>query len=87
MLHGVSFVLAFLIMTFVHVVIGEVVPKNLAIEKADRLASSVAPALLIFYRISAPFVWMIERSSAGDHRERLGLRGGGTAAAATRRRN
>src|SRR5271163_2506158 len=46
-LHAASFTLAFLIMTFAHVVIGEVVPKNLAIEKADRLASSVALALLI----------------------------------------
>ena len=44
LLHGVSFVLSFLIMTYAHVVIGEVVPKNLAIEKADRLASSMALA-------------------------------------------
>src|SRR5437870_10255394 len=55
LLHGASFVLAFLIMTFAHVVIGEVVPKNLAIEKADRLASSMALALFFFYRISGPF--------------------------------
>src|SRR6266446_3240997 len=48
LLHGASFVLAFLIMTFAHVVIGEVVPKNLAIEKADRLASSMALALFFF---------------------------------------
>src|SRR3954469_21253743 len=41
-LHGLSFVLAFLVMAFGHAVIGEVVPKNLAIEKADRMASSVA---------------------------------------------
>ncbi len=40
-----------------HVVIGEVVPKNLALEKADRLALLVAPALLVFLRISAPFVY------------------------------
>ena len=74
LLHGVSFVLAFLIMTFAHVVIGEVVPKNLAIKKADRLASSVALALLIFYRISGPFVSIIERSSSAISRA-LGLRG------------
>src|SRR5262249_53535545 len=37
-LHGACFVLAFVVMTYCHVVIGEVVPKNLAIEKADRLA-------------------------------------------------
>src|SRR5581483_8330517 len=42
----------------------EVVPKNLAIEKADRVAVLAAPALLVFYRVSQPFVVVIERSSA-----------------------
>src|SRR3954467_8738256 len=37
-LHGVSFAVAFLLISLIHVVIGEVVPKNLALEKADRLA-------------------------------------------------
>jgi len=63
-LHIASFVLAFLVMTYFHVVIGEVVPKNLAIDTADRLAVIVAPALLVFYRISEPFIWVIEKSSA-----------------------
>ena len=63
LLHGISFVLSFLIMTYAHVVIGEVVPKNLAIEKADRLASSMALALSFFQRIASPFVYVIERSS------------------------
>jgi Hemolysins and related proteins containing CBS domains len=74
-LHGISFALAFLLMTFAHVVIGEVVPKNLAIEKADKLASSMALALLIFHRISGPFVYVIERSSAAISRS-LGMRRG-----------
>ncbi len=63
-LHGLSFVLSFLVISYFHVVVGEVLPKNLAIAKADRLAVLVAPALLIFYRISMPFVVAIERSSA-----------------------
>jgi putative hemolysin len=62
-LHGLSFVLSFLVISYFHVVVGEVLPKNLAIAKADRLAVLVAPALLIFYRISMPFVVAIERSS------------------------
>src|SRR5579885_3104894 len=41
--HGASFAIAFLTISFVHVVVGEVVPKNLAIEKWDRLAVLVAP--------------------------------------------
>jgi len=56
------------------VVIGEVVPKNLALEKADRLALLVAPALLLFERISAPFVLVSERSAAAVSRL-IGLRG------------
>lgn len=56
--------LAFLTLTFTHVVFGEVVPKNFAIEKADALAVRVAPALLVFYKLAEPFVWVIERSAA-----------------------
>src|SRR5437870_13542414 len=47
-LHVASFILAFLVMSYFHVVVGEVVPKNLAIDNADRLAVIVAPALLLF---------------------------------------
>ena len=49
--------------SYCHVVIGEVVPKNLAIAQADRLAVLVAPALLVFYRLSIAFVVIIERSA------------------------
>ncbi len=74
-LHGASFVLAFLVISYFHVVLGEVVPKNMAIAKADRLAALVAPLLLVFYRVSAPFVVTIERS-AGALTRALHLRSG-----------
>jgi putative hemolysin len=73
-LHGASFALGFLLMTYCHVLVGEVVPKNLAIEKADRLAVLVAPVLLVFYRVVGPFVYVIERSAAALSRL-IGLRG------------
>ena len=63
-LHAISLVLAFLIISYFHVVLGEVVPKNLAIAKADRMAVLVAPVLLVFYRLSTAFVVTIERSAA-----------------------
>jgi len=62
-IHAVSLVLAFLAISYLHVVIGEVVPKNLAIASADRLAIAVAPVLLVFYRASIAFVLIIEKSS------------------------
>jgi putative hemolysin len=73
-LHPASFAVAFLIISFAHVVIGEVVPKNLALEKADRLALLVAPVLLVFQRIASPFVFVIERTSAALSRA-LGVSG------------
>ena len=63
-LHPASFALAFLLISFAHVVMGEVVPKNLALEKADRLALLVAPVLLVFQRVAAPFVYVVERTSS-----------------------
>jgi len=74
-LHLLSLLLSFLAISYFHVVIGEVVPKNLAIAKADRLAALVAPALLVFYRISIAFVVIIEKS-AGFLTRALRLQGG-----------
>jgi CBS domain containing-hemolysin-like protein len=72
--HAAAFVLAFLVIGFAHVVIGEVVPKNLAVEKAARLAVVAAPALVFFYRLAAPFIIVVERSAAALSKA-LGLRG------------
>jgi CBS domain containing-hemolysin-like protein len=78
-LHYFSLGCAFMITSFFHVVIGEVVPKNLALDKADKLALLVAPPLILFDRISSPFVYIVEKSSTGLSRL-LGIRwrhGGG----------
>jgi CBS domain containing-hemolysin-like protein len=61
-------VLAFMLMTYMHVVLGEVVPKNLAMDKADRVAMMVAPALLVFYKVVEPFVWVLAKSSTAVSR-------------------
>lgn len=74
-LHGIAFTIAFLSISYCHVIVGEVVPKNLAIEKSDRVAVIAAPILNVFYGISAPFVIVVERSSAFILRV-LGLRDG-----------
>jgi CBS domain containing-hemolysin-like protein len=79
-LHGACFVLAFLVMTYCHVVIGEVVPKNIAIEKADSLAVIVAPVLTVISRLMSVFVDVIEGSASGISRllgVRASHRGGG----------
>jgi CBS domain containing-hemolysin-like protein len=82
-LHGACFVLAFVVMTWFHVVIGEVVPKNLAIEEAERLSIIVAPVLTVISRIMSVFVNVIEGSVTGVSRligVRADHRGGGHSA-------
>src|ERR1700733_4271810 len=74
-LHAASFGVAFLSISYAHVVFGEVVPKNLAIEKADKLAVLVAPVLVVLSRILAPFTFFAEGSAAAVSRW-LGLRSG-----------
>ena len=75
-LHGFCFILSFLCISYFHVVMGEVVPKNLAISKADRMAALAAPPLLVFYRATLAFVVVIERSAAAITHA-LHLKGGG----------
>lgn len=62
-LHGIAITAAFTVMTFFHVVLGEVVPKNVALASADKLAVLVAPILLVFSRLASPLVSTIERSA------------------------
>src|SRR5690242_11567529 len=69
------FTIAFLAISYAHVIVGEVVPKNLALEKAARVAVLTAPPLLVFYRLSAPFVFVLERTAALVLRL-IGLSGG-----------
>jgi CBS domain containing-hemolysin-like protein len=67
-LEAASFVVAFLVLTFAMVVLGEVVPKNLGIKKAERYAVVAAPLLLVFYRVSEPFIYVLERASTAVSR-------------------
>jgi CBS domain containing-hemolysin-like protein len=60
---AISFVLSFLFLTLVLVVFGEVVPKNLAIERSEQIAMLAAPVMLVFYRVAEPFVRVVERSA------------------------
>ncbi|MGO9228414.1 MAG: hemolysin family protein [Bryobacteraceae bacterium] len=62
-LHGACLAVAFLTISYLHVVLGEVVPKNISMSQADKLAAIVAPVLLLFYRASLPFVVVVERSA------------------------
>lgn len=71
--HAISFAVAFSIITFLHIVLGELAPKTLALELAERVAFVVALPIQIFYRV---FRWPIRALDwAGTKTVRLlGLR-------------
>jgi CBS domain containing-hemolysin-like protein len=63
--HAVAVTIAFLAITYFHIVLGEQVPKVLAIRRAEDIALLVATPLFWFARVSTPFLLLISRSSAG----------------------
>lgn len=54
---------AFFIMTFLHVVVGELAPKTLAIQKAEIVAILTARPLILFYKLMYPFIWVLNGSA------------------------
>ena len=55
-LHTISFAIAFSIITFLHIVLGELAPKTLALERAEAVALSISWPLHAFYKV---FQWPI----------------------------
>jgi CBS domain containing-hemolysin-like protein len=56
--------LGFAIITYFHVVIGELVPKSLALRRAEALAVAVAPPMLVFMAMARPAVRLLKVSAA-----------------------
>ncbi|MFB2581284.1 hemolysin family protein [Herbiconiux sp. P15] len=56
---GVAFVIALVLVTFLHVVFGEMVPKNLSFSVPDRAALILAPPLVVVSKIVRPVIWSL----------------------------
>ncbi len=61
--HTVSFAVGFSVITFLHIVAGELAPKSLAIQKPLPTSLWVAAPLEWFYKISFPFIWVLNHSA------------------------
>ncbi|WP_436918001.1 hemolysin family protein [Bacillus pumilus] len=60
-----SFIIAFVIITFLHVVVGELAPKTIAIQKAEAVSLVTAKPLIFFYRVMYPFIKALNGSARG----------------------
>lgn len=61
--HTVSFAVGFSVITFLHIVAGELAPKSLAIQKPLPVSLWVAAPLEWFYKISFPFIWALNHTA------------------------
>ena len=61
----VAFLISFAILTYLSVVLGELVPKAVALQRAEPLAIALAIPLDWLARITYPLVWVLEKSSNG----------------------
>lgn len=61
--HILTFGIAFAFITFLHVVVGELAPKTLAIQKAEIVSLIAARPLIWFYKLLYPFIWTLNGSA------------------------
>ncbi|WZX99550.1 hemolysin family protein [Bacillus sp. FSL W7-1360] len=54
---------SFTFATFLHVVIGELAPKTIAIQRAEQVTLLIARPLIWFYRLLYPFIWVLNGSA------------------------
>lgn len=60
-----SFVISFMILTAIQVIIGELVPKNIAITKTEQLGLRLARPLRIWYKVMYPLIFILNRTANG----------------------
>jgi len=60
---AIAVVLAFLIITYLHVVVGELVPKGVALGYSEPTALAVSTPVRAFFVVFKPLIWILQRSS------------------------
>lgn len=63
LVHGIAFAVAFFIISFLHIVIGELAPKSMAIRRPGLLGALTAVPLYAFYWLMYPAIWALNHSA------------------------
>ncbi|WP_064202847.1 hemolysin family protein [Brevibacillus brevis] len=61
---SISFIIAFSLITFLHIVLGELAPKTLAIQYSEKVVLAVAKPIQLFYKTMYPFIQMLNWSAS-----------------------
>lgn len=61
--HLIAMPVAFVIMTFLLITAGELVPKFVALQKYRQVALAIGIPLVVFYRVFRPFIWLLNVSA------------------------
>lgn len=57
--HALSFIIAFSVITFLHIVLGELAPKSIALQRAEKVSLLIITPLSIFNTIFKPFIFLL----------------------------
>lgn len=71
--HGIAIAVAFGLITFMHVILGELVPKSLALQKAEQVALAVAAPMDVWLTLTRPLTYIMS-SAASSVLRMFGLR-------------
>ncbi|MEB5782988.1 hemolysin family protein [Staphylococcus pseudoxylosus] len=63
MIHIFTLISAFVIATYLHVVVGEMAPKTIAIQKAEQITLLIAKPIIMFYKLFYPFIYILNGSA------------------------
>jgi CBS domain containing-hemolysin-like protein len=58
-----SFAVAFTLISFLHIVVGELMPKTMAIRQSERLSLYTSIPLYLFYWLMYPFIWILNHTA------------------------
>src|SRR2546423_13314822 len=63
--HVAAVPIAFFLLTFFHIVLGELAPKAIALASPERTAKAIARPLMVFSRFMSPFIWLFNGAANG----------------------
>ncbi|MDR1789970.1 MAG: hemolysin family protein [Opitutaceae bacterium] len=60
---SISFTTAFILITFLHIILGELAPKSLAIQRPKTVSLFTAAPLMFFYHVFFPVIWLLNTAA------------------------